>query len=409
MTTTEVDNDETTLKKKNDFSLFEEAIKLFHVGLPSVAVQFELYFVFPLAASKVGRLLGTTELAAFSLGSLIGNLTCLSVIVGALTAADTLMPRAYGAENYEEIGRLAVRSVFVCSLLLVPAVVILSQPAIVEFLLQSLRQDEEVSRLTALWMQWFLIGTPANMMFRVIQRFLVAQHKPLPPVYAAFLPSFVIHPLLLSLLVPTMGLTGSALAIACTQWLMLLFLLAFLKVRPVYEKASWPGLSIAFLKDSLMRPRPLFKFLHLGMGGVLSMNEWFFWEVMCFSAGVFGVVELCAHTIAYNIIPLCFMVPLGMSIGLTVRMGSVITNDVDRAKRIAAWTLAFIAFLGAVLGFCLHTFAEPIILLFTNDDAVLQMAKSIWGRVCYYIFVLYIFGINCAILRGKMERMLLCH
>lgn len=49
-----------TLEVENDrpFRLLEEAIGLFQIGLPSVLMQFALYWIFPLSASAVGRGLG---------------------------------------------------------------------------------------------------------------------------------------------------------------------------------------------------------------------------------------------------------------------------------------------------------------------------------------------------------------
>ena len=64
-----------------------------------------------------------TELAAFSLGTLIGNLPCLLIVEGTLSAADTLMPRALREQRYEEVGRLAIRGATVCTVLLLPAVI----------------------------------------------------------------------------------------------------------------------------------------------------------------------------------------------------------------------------------------------------------------------------------------------
>jgi Na+-driven multidrug efflux pump len=57
------------------------------------------------------------------LASLTGNLTVLSVMVGALSAADTLMPRAYGTGTYKEVGRLGVRGFVMCTLLLIPPII----------------------------------------------------------------------------------------------------------------------------------------------------------------------------------------------------------------------------------------------------------------------------------------------
>lgn len=144
----------------------------------------------------------------------------------------------------------------------------------------------------------------------------------------------------------------------------------------------------------------MLRFVHLSFGGVLSLSERWFWETMCFVTGSFGVVQLCAHTIAYNLIPVLFMVPLGTSIGLTVRMGHVIADDPGKAKRMAAWTMLLIVIAGASVALCLHVFQLPIIQLFTTDPDVIHDTKEIWPEVCYYTFILYIFGINGAIHRG---------
>ena len=98
--------------------MVQEMKSLLHLALPSVAVQFSMFFLYPQSASIIGRRLGAEALGGFSLGSLVGNLTCLSVIVGALTAADTLMPRAYGTGNYKEVGLLAIRGAMICTMLL---------------------------------------------------------------------------------------------------------------------------------------------------------------------------------------------------------------------------------------------------------------------------------------------------
>jgi MATE family multidrug resistance protein len=121
-----------------------------------------------------------------------------------------------------------------------------------------------------------------------------------------------------------------------------------------------------------------------------------------FIAGSFGVVALCAHTIAYNLIPLLFMIPLGISIGLTVRMGTVIAYDAQKAKLMAGWTMLLTAALAAVISFSLHFFQLPIIRLFTLDDQVILESQAIWPMLSFYVFILFIFGINGAILRGTL-------
>jgi Na+-driven multidrug efflux pump len=123
-------------------------------------------------------------------------------------------------------------------------------------------------------------------------------------------------------------------------------------------------------------------------------------ETVCFIVGSFGVVPLCVHTIAYQLVPLLFMVPLGIMIGLTVRLGHLMAFDVQRAKKLATWCMFFTTVLGGIVSSLLFQFRVEIAMLFTTDEEVVQGCKEIWSKLCYYIFVLYIFGINSAILRA---------
>jgi MATE family multidrug resistance protein len=388
----EVENPRTTTSK---FDLRQEASSLVHLTLPSVLVQLCLYFLFPQGASVVGRDLGTEALGGFSLGSLVGNLTCLSVVVGALTAADTLMPRAYGSKRYSQLGVLVVQSLIVCTLLLIPPLIPLC--TVMETVLPWLGQDVVASQLAADWIRVYLVGLPPTVLFRVLQRFLVAQRQPWPPVYAAALPCFGLQPILVPVLVHRFGFLGSALAIVITQWAVTILLLLYLYLWPVHHPESWPTRESV---HQAWKPRSLRRFWNLSLGGVLSLSEWWFWETMCFVAGSFGMEALCAHTIAYNIIPLLYMIPLGFSIGLTVRMGHTLTQDPHKSKKIAAWCMGLIVVLGALVAGTVYHLQDWVIQLFTTDRVLMDATRQIWPKVCVYIFVLYIFGINGAILRG---------
>jgi MATE family multidrug resistance protein len=260
-----------TLVNKDDdsFHLSHEAYKLLYVSLPSVAVQLSVRTVFPQTASVIGRTLGTRELAAFSLASLTANLTCQSIIMGALTAAETLMPRAYGQERYREVGLLAIRGLIVSTVLLLPPIVFLCTG--MEWLFQRLGQDPEASKLASEWIRIYLIAIPSFLMFRVVQAFLNAQHVVLPLVFGSFVACIVIHPILLKLIVPLLGLTGSGLCIAITQFGMISWVMLYLKVRPEHHSQSWPGFSQDAVIEAL-QPGPLCVFVTLSLGGVLSLS-----------------------------------------------------------------------------------------------------------------------------------------
>ena len=378
-------------------SLVKEGWLLLSIATPAVAVQLSVLFIFPQTASIVGRQLGTEELAGFSLASLTGNLTILSVMVGALTAADTLMPRAFGAGAYNEVGRLAIRGFAMCVLLLIPPIIPLFTT--MDWIFNQLGQDPVASKLASQWIRVYLLGVPAMLAFRVAQSFLNAQHVVIPLVTASVVSCFLVHPLLLRWLVPYLGFIGSGVAVSFTQTIMALIVFLYLYIKPEHHPQTWPGLSRKFLVESL-QPQPVALFLKMSLGGVFALSEWWFWEINCFIVGSFGIIPLCVHTIAYNLVPLLFMIPLGISIGLTVRMGILLATDVPRAKKVATWCMGFTILVGAIVSGSLFLLRVPIVLLFTNDPKVLQGCEEIWPKLCIYTFILHIFGINSAILRA---------
>ncbi|KAL7578019.1 hypothetical protein ACA910_014961 [Epithemia clementina (nom. ined.)] len=250
-------------------------------------MRFSLVWIVPRTAAAVGQQLGSVALAGFFLGSLVGNLTCLSILEGSLTAADTFVPRAFGAQDYREVARLVVRATLVGAVLLTFFAIPLwfgSQPLLNTLLLwtmgngsSSINGDDEyddgggggennhddqndanynggnnkndyyyyseneeeeeemiqdqlqAAALAQQWVRIYLAGAPANLLFRVLARFLLAQQKPWALVVASVVPSLVLHDWLwIPWLIPTFGFAGSAWSLVATQWTMLLTLLALL-------------------------------------------------------------------------------------------------------------------------------------------------------------------------------------
>jgi len=388
----------TSDEEEVSFDVIKEAKLLLSIALPTVATQCSIYFIFTMTASSVGRKLGTEELASLSLASLTGNLVCLSIVMGVLTAADTLMPRAFGAKRYAEVGKLAIRGIVACSLILiVPYILILGYS---DAIFVNLGQDAVVSLMASIWLRFYCLGVPFVLIFRIIQRFLAAQHIVLPMLYSAAVGCFLIHPLLLRFIIPTLGFVGSSLAIVLTQCIQVLLVLLYLKLSPIHHPSSWPGLSWPFFLEAI-QPEPMMQFFKLSLGGVMSMTEWWFWECVCFMAGHLGVIPLCVHTIAYNLIPISFMVPLGLSIGLSVRMGNLLAiNDVHGAKYLAKLTMFFTIAVGFILAISLFYLRDQAIALFTSDEQVRKGCLQIWSKLCIYIANLFIFGINGGIMRA---------
>lgn len=255
-------------------SLLQETSALFRLALPMTVLQFSVFFIFPETASAVGLQLGKEYLAGFSLGSLTGNLTLMTITVGVVSASDTLMPRAFVSGEYEEVGKLAIRA-FVATMLVmfVPCIILVSA---MDPIYRTFHQNHFVGQIAAQWLRIFVLGAPFASLVRVCQRFLGSQGVVWPIGISASVGAFFIHPLMLWLLVPTLGFMGSALAIVITQFMQISMALVYLYFRPVHHPRTWTGLSWETFMDAV-RIGPMWAYLKLSIGGVLSFTEWCFW------------------------------------------------------------------------------------------------------------------------------------
>jgi len=208
-----------------------------------------------------------------------------------------------------------------------------------------------------------------------------------------------VHPLLLRWAVPRYGFVGSGVAVSLSQTVQCAAVLAYLRFFRPHDPETWPGMTREVLRESLGL-RPMIRYVKLGFGGVLSMTEWWFWEVVCFIAGKFGVKALCIHTVVYQLIPLLFMLPLGLSIGMSVRIGHILERDVDKAKKIAVLTMGCAVVLMSAVAVGVYAYRMVIISIFTKDEEVVEGCLRIWPKMSIYIPFITIFCISSGILKA---------
>lgn len=211
----------------------------------------------------------------------------------------------------------------------------------------------------------------------------------------------IVAPLLHIWLVPKYRIVGSALSIVGTQWIMTISLLLYLYYHPnVYHTESWPRnpFTISFLKESLFQWKATCQYLSLSLGGVLSLSEWWHWEVLTFIAGSFGAVLLAAHSIAYSLVPLLFMIPLGISIGLAKRIGHMLAEQQPmRARTMAMGTVVVVTIMATLVAIVLKVDGRNIIRIFSHDPCSLCFvvcSSQRWGVGCamahYHIIILFV-------------------
>ncbi|MDX1532508.1 MAG: MATE family efflux transporter, partial [Rhodothermales bacterium] len=280
----------------------------------------------------IGRL-GEEALAAGVLGTTV-FFTLFLVCMGVILAVSPMVAQAVGAGDRAGVGRAVRQGLWLATLLGLPLMAVLSQT---ERLLLLAGQEAAVSALAGGYVQAILWGTLPNLWFTALRGFAEGVARPRPillvTVAAAGLNAGLNYVLMYGKLgLPALGLVGCGISSAVVMWAMFGLLLLF--IRTDRDFRSWGAFA------TLRRPDPealrgLFRLgWPIGVGFGLEAG---LFTTATLLTGWVGTAALAAHQIALNAASITFMVPLGVALATTVRVGQAAgRGDRSGAER-AGW------------------------------------------------------------------------
>jgi MATE family multidrug resistance protein len=236
----------------------------------------------------------------------------------------------------------------------------------------------ELAERTGVFLWGITLGMPAALVFRALA-FYSSSINHTRPLMVLSLIGLASNGLLNWVLIhghfgfPAMGGAGCGWATGFGMWLSLLLLALYTARAPVYKAY--------YVWQHWRRPRweAQRRLLQIGlpMGGAALA------EVTAFSSiavlvGRFGEVQIAAHQVALNFSALIFMLPMGLSSALSIRVGQALGAGDPVQARSIAWT-------GLSLGLLIAAVAiGPIILLrhevaavYSSDAAVRALAANL--------------------------------
>ncbi|CAN5664203.1 MATE family efflux transporter [soil metagenome] len=291
-----------------------EAPVLVRIAIPLVLAQMAQNGMSLVDTLMVGRL-GPEALAGIAIGAVV--LFSLSMSVGGvLFAVAPLTAQAVGRSQRDEAGRTLRHGVLLALLLAVPVMVALWTlgPA-----LPLLGQDPDIAAAATDYLRAVVWGVPGYMLFVALRGTLEGRGHTRPIMAVAFA-GVGLNVLANSAFVfgrwgfPDLGLTGAGVATAIVHSAMALALYAFI-ARSYREERI-------FARERV-RPAVLWELVRLGVPIALTVG----FEIGLFAAtallmGLFGQASLAGHQIALQAASFTFMIPLGLGIATTARVGS---------------------------------------------------------------------------------------
>jgi MATE family multidrug resistance protein len=346
-----------------------EAREILRLGTPAIFAQLA-YFSMRVVDTVMAGQLGPEPLAAISLG---GSLWMpLAVMgMGVLLPVSPSVAQAVGADRRDDCGHYLRQGLWLSQVVaLLLAFAFSASPQI----LTLFGVDPTLIPLSSQFLMSLSWGLPARMAFVVLRGFTEGTGHTRPILWISIvgtLANIGLNELLMygHWGFPALGAVGCGYATAIVDVLMAVLLGLWITWHPdlaryaPWSRWEWPEW------------KPIVHFLAVGLPISVSLLM----EVSCFGVaglwlGQFGPTVVSAHQIALNLASLTFMVPLGLSIAVSVRVAQFVgARELDRARR-TGQTGAILCggiMLLATLAFWLVP--QLFVGCYTSDDEVLKL------------------------------------
>jgi MATE family multidrug resistance protein len=312
-------------------ALWLEMGALLRLALPLAATQLAQMVILATDTIMLGHL-SKQALAASALGNNVFVMAWL-LGLGPASAVPAMIAHIRGARPGDRAGTRNVVRMGLWSSALVTLPLLLAL-AFTRPLLMALGQDATLAAQAGIFMSALMWGLPFAIAYQVLRNFSTAVDHPLMPLLVAGLAILFNAGGDYALIfghfgAPRLGLLGSGIASALSNFFTFAAMLAL---------ALWqPALARFRIWKRFGRPHwgHFAELFHLGLPiGMTMLFEVTLFVTAALLMGLFGADNLAAHQIAITVPSLTFMVPLGIGMAATVRLGLATgAGDMVEARR----------------------------------------------------------------------------
>ena len=375
---------------------WREARRLALLATPVALTQLSSMLLWTIDLLMVGRI-DVLSLNAVSLGRIwvMGTSICA---MGLIFGLDAIASQAHGARDRERLGDALLHAGVLALAVSVPLGALWLGTG---RLLLSFGQDPATAALAHDFVVVQIPGLPFFLLFVALKQYLQARGIVRPAMWVSFAACGFNAGLNWLLIfghwgLPRMGAVGAGVATAVTEVMMLAGLLAAIRRFRLQRGAA------TFVDLTRLRVKGLSEILRLGLpvALMLALEYWAF-AISTLWAGWLGGAELAAHSIALNLASITYMVPLGIGLGASARVGNLIGAGEPQAAQRAAW-VAFTLGGGVMAFFALLFIAgrEVIPSWFTADPAVVALAATLLPIVAAFELFDGLQVVGSGVLRG---------
>ncbi|MGO2241960.1 MAG: MATE family efflux transporter [Halomonas sp.] len=331
-----------------------------------------------------------TSLAAVSVGSSLW-MPLMLFMTGTLMGLTPIVAHLLGGQRQTAIRPAVHQGLWVALLLGIVAVLLLWSVVMPIFELMDV--PPAVARESAAYLSAVAFGMPGIALFQALRAFSDGMNHSRPALWISLVGLSVNIPANYVLIyggdglvelfgswtpdilqqIPALGAFGCGVATAFSMWTMALAMAYYTRHGRTYKSvAIWQGLTLpqwAGIRELIVVGVPI--------GVAIFVEVTLFTLIALFIASL-GEVTVGAHQIALSFTTILFMLPMSLSMALTVRVGNTLGQQRWALARKVAWNGVIISVIIAVINSTLLLFtAVPVISLYTSNNEIQALALSI--------------------------------
>ncbi|RDX84686.1 Protein DETOXIFICATION 34, partial [Mucuna pruriens] len=350
------------------FVLWTETVKIWRIAFP-VALSQLFQFLTNSSTSIYAGHLGDIYLSSISLYQGVVSSIYFYLLFGMSSALATLCGQAFGAGQIQSTCIYVQRS---CIILTATCIILLPIYVYATPILKLLGQDEGIADLAG---RYSILVIPHMFSFAIafpIQRFLQAQSKVKVIMCIAFV-VLLIQNGLLYIFINVFGwaTTGLAMVSNIIGWM---YAVALVVYTIGWCKEEWTGFSWVAFRDLWA-----FSKLSLASSVMFCLEQWYITCIMLL-AGLLDnpVIAVGSYSICFNVQGWDFMVLLGISTAISVRVSNTLGMSHPRAAKYSFCVSIFQSLLlGSLFMAIIFLSKQEFAKIFTNSEDMIQAVADL--------------------------------
>lgn len=331
-----------------------------------------------------------TDLAAVSVGSSLW-MPLMLFMTGTLMGLTPIVAHLLGGKRNAEIRPAVHQALWVALVLGFTAAALLW--TVVTPIFELMKVPPAVARESAAYLSAVAFGMPGIALFQALRAFSDGMNHTRPALWISLVGLTVNIPSnylliyggdgLVNLLgdglpsalqqLPALGAFGCGIATALSMWTMAVAMALYTRKGRTYQSVSiWQTLTpptLSGIRELVVVGVPI---------GVAIFVEVTLFTLIALFIASFGEVTVGAHQIALSFTSILFMLPMSLSMALTVRVGNTLGQQRSAMARTVAWNGIVISVIVAVINSTLLWFtAVPVISLYTSNADIQALALTI--------------------------------